>query len=143
MWCLRWLFQENSCCCFCCSVSVVCRSCISSSYSNLAFFRGESRVPSEFKKRICEFVYYLDIKRLPWQRNIQWKTPFILALAAYNSKMKSLTPTLYCWKIISMLPLNLMQILKKILGRRFRAILIFQNFFITNVTFISKSSPNH
>ena len=54
--------------------------------------------------------------RLPWQREIQWKTPYILALAAHNSKTKSVTPIFYDWKMTSMSRLNFMQILKKFLG---------------------------
>ena len=43
------------------------------------------------------------------------KTPFILALAAHISKTKSVTPNFYCWKIISMSRLNILQTLNKLL----------------------------
>ena len=53
------------------------------------------------------------------------KTPFILALDAYNSKAKGGIPIFYCWNIISIQPLNFLHIFKKILGGGFRATLIF------------------
>ena len=53
------------------------------------------------------------------------KTPFILALDAYNSKAKGGIPIFYCWNIISIQPLNFLHIFKKILGGGFRATLFF------------------
>ena len=44
------------------------------------------------------------------------KTLFILALEAHISKTKSVTPNFYCWKIITMSRLNILQTLNKLLG---------------------------
>ena len=51
--------------------------------------------------------------------------PSFLALAAYNPKTMSLIPIFYYWKIISMQPINLLQLYKQIVGSGFRATLIF------------------
>ena len=56
------------------------------------------------------------------------KTPFILALSAYNSKTISVTPIFYYGIVISMIRCNVLQSLKKILRRGFRVTLNFRKF---------------
>ena len=66
--------------------------------------------------------------RLPYQQYDLLKTPLILALSTYNSKTSSVTPIFYYRIVISMIRCNLLQSLKKILRRGFRANLNFRKF---------------
>ena len=55
--------------------------------------------------------------RLPQQQCDLLKTPFILALSAYNSKTSSVTPIFYYRIVISMIRCNFLQSLKKFCER--------------------------
>ena len=61
------------------------------------------------------FLYYFVVIGYNGNKNPVENTLY-LALDAHNSKTKSVTPIFYCWKIISMQPLNFLQLYKNFLG---------------------------
>ena len=62
---------------------------------------------------VNELLFIVWHNRLPLQQYDLLKTPLILALSAYNSKMSSVTP-IFCYRIIiSMIRCNFLQSLKK------------------------------
>ena len=67
-------------------------------------------------------------QRLPKQQYDLLKTPLILALSAYNSKMSLVTPIFYYQIVISMIRCNFLQSLKKFYEGGFRATFNFRKF---------------